>query len=235
MSVQGTVLIIETGEAIRDTLAERLESEVGIAVSTAATLRQADRLLGDPRIRIDAVLLDVCMPDGDGRDFCLKIRRRGCKLPVILFSDIDSEPDIVRGLDSGANDFVAKPFRQSEVLARLRAQLRSFEISVDAILTIGQYIFLPGMRLLHDQTDNRRILLTIKETELLKFLYRVDGRAVHPKRLMREVWGYGPSTKSNTLQTHVYRLRKKMESDPAHPVLLVTDEMGCRLNTTEGA
>ena len=127
------------------------------------------------------------------------------------------------------NDYIAKPFRSKELLARLRAQLRMFENSPEAILTIGQYVFRPAMRLLHDQTNNRRISLTSKEAELLKFLYRLEGRSVKADVLLHEVWGYSRNAETHTLSTHIYRLRQKMESDPAHPVLLMSVGKGYRL------
>ena len=150
-------------------------------------------------------------------------------MPIIMLTGSDSESDILRGLDAGANDYIAKPFRSKELLARLRAQLRAFENSHDAILMIGQYVFRPSMRLLHDQTNNRRISLTIKEADLLKFLYRLEGRSVSTDVLLHEVWGYSRNAETHTLGTHIYRLRQKMESDPAHPMLLVSVGKGYRL------
>jgi DNA-binding response OmpR family regulator len=140
-----------------------------------------------------------------------------------------SESDVLRGLDAGANDYIAKPFRSEELLARLRAQLRVFESSQDAILTIGPYIFRPAMKLLHDQRNNRRIRLTSKEADLLKFLCRSEGHPVKADVLLHEVWGYSRNAETHTLGTHIYRLRQKMECDPAHPVLLISVGKGYRL------
>ena len=94
---------------------------------------------------------------------------------------------------------------------------------------IGQYVFRPAMRLLHDQTNNRRISLTSKEADLLRFLYRLEGHPVKADVLLHEVWGYSRNAETHTLSTHIYRLRQKMESDPAHPVLLVSVGKGYRL------
>jgi DNA-binding response OmpR family regulator len=120
-------------------------------------------------------------------------------------------------------------FRSNELLARLRAQLRVFEDSPEAILTIGPYVFRPAMRLLHHPANNRRISLTSKEADVLRFLYRLEGCSVKAEVLLREVWGYSRNAETHTLSTHIYRLRQKMEKDPAHPMLLTSVGKGYRL------
>ena len=223
-----SILIVEDDAATRAFLAERIEADLGLAVAVASTLQDAGRLLNDSSVCI-AVILDVGMPDGDGRDFCIRMRREGLKMPIIMLTGSDSESDILRGLDAGANDYIAKPFRSKELLARLRAQLRAFESSQEAILMIGQFVFRPAMKLLHDQTNNRRIKWTSKEADLLKFLYRSEGHPVKADVLLHEVWGYSRNAETHTLGTHIYRLRQKMECDPAHPVLLISVGKGYRL------
>jgi DNA-binding response OmpR family regulator len=223
-----TILIVEDDAATRAFLAERIEADLGLAVAAASTLQDASKLLSDSNA-CTAVILDVGMPDGDGRDFCAMIRREGHQMPIIMLTGSDGESDVLRGLNAGADDYIAKPFRSKELLARLRAQLRAFENSEDAILMIGPYVFRPAMRLLHDQTNNRRISLTSKETDLLKFLYRLDGCLVEANVLLHEVWGYSRNAETHTLSTHIYRLRQKMECDPAHPVLLTSVGKGYRL------
>ena len=133
---------------------------------------------------------------------------------------------LVRGLDAGANDYVAKPFRLAELLARLRAQLRIFENSEDAVFTIGPYTFRPSAKLLQEPMKNRRIRLTEKETSILKYLYRAGEKPVSRDELLAEVWGYNAGVTTHTLETHMYRLRQKIEADPTQPRLLLT-EPGC--------
>ena len=162
-----TILIVEDDAATRAILVEQIEEDLGLKVATASTLQDAGRLLSENSV-CTAVLLDVGMPDGDGRDFCIRMRRDGHKVPIIMLTGSDSESDVLRGLNAGANDYIAKPFRSKELLARLRAQLRAFDNSPEAILIIGQHVFRPAMRLLHDQTNNRRVSLTIKEADLLQ-------------------------------------------------------------------
>jgi DNA-binding response OmpR family regulator len=144
----------------------------------------------------------------------------------------------VRGLDSGANDYVAKPYRPQELMARIRSQLRSFESSEHAVFTVGPFLFRPAARLLLDPKRNRRIHLTSKEAGLLRCLHRARDRVVDRQELLDEVWGYNASVTTHTLETHVYRLRQKIESDPTAPSLLITHRKGYRLvehGTASGA
>ncbi len=155
MTAQRPILIVEDDETLREVLAEHLADGHGFTVSTAATLEEADKAISDKDARFDAVILDIGMPDGDGRDYCARLRRQGHKMPVIMLTGSDGEADVVRGLDSGANDYIAKPFRSNELLARLRAQLRLFDGSEEAVFTVGPYTFRPAKKLLQDPARNR--------------------------------------------------------------------------------
>ena len=167
-----------TTPALRDTLTEQLAVDGEFVATEAGDGQQRRRTSCSARdARFDAVILDVGLPDGDGRDLCVKLRRQGQKMPIIMLTGSDAETDVVRGLDSGANDYIAKPFRLNELLARLRAQLRIFENSEDAVFTIGPYTFRPSAKLLQDPAKNRRIRLTEKEAAILKFLYRAGTQA----------------------------------------------------------
>jgi DNA-binding response OmpR family regulator len=230
MSSERPILIVDDDSDLRLTLAEQLGVEGEFEPVEAATLAEAEEKLNAPDARFDAVILDVRLPDGDGRDFCVKLRRQGHKMPVIMLTGSDAESDVIRGLDAGANDYIAKPFRLGELLARLRAQLRIFENSEDAVFTIGPYTFRPSAKLLQDPQKNRRIRLTEKEAAILKFLYRAGDRAVARQVLLNEVWGYNAAVTTHTLETHIYRLRQKIEPDPANARLLVTEGGGYRLD-----
>jgi DNA-binding response OmpR family regulator len=230
MSAKRPILIVEDDEDFCQTLAEHLNGDDGFVVITAASLEAADAALDTKDARFDAIILDIALPDGDGRDYCARLRRQGHQMPVIMLTGADGEVDMVRGLDSGANDYIAKPFRFNELLARLRAQLRLFDDSEDAVFSVGPYTFRPSRRLLQDPAKNRRIRLTDKEAAILKFLYRSGGRPVDRQILLNEVWGYNPAVTTHTLETHIYRLRQKIEANPANPSLLVTEHGGYRLN-----
>ena len=141
----------------------------------------------------------------------------------------------MRGLDAGANDYIAKPFRLNELLARLRAQLRVYDNSEDAVFPIGPYSFRPSSKLLLEPQRNRKIRLTEKECAILKFLYRAGSRPVGRQILLNEVWGYNSAVTTHTLETHIYRLRQKIEPDPTNSRLLLTEGGGYRLDPAAGA
>jgi DNA-binding response OmpR family regulator len=223
------ILLVDDDQDLRSVLVQQFAFEGQFTASEAGTAEEAEaRLLSDEE-RYDALILDVGLPDSDGRDLCAKLRRKGVKIPIIMLTGSDEEPDVVRGLNAGANDYVAKPFRFAELLARLRAQLRNFENSEDAVFNIGPYIFRPAAKLLQDPARNRKLRLTDKESAILKFLYRADSRSVARQVLLGEVWGYNAAVTTHTLLTHIYRLRQKIEVDPANPTLLVTADGGYRL------
>jgi len=151
------------------------------------------------------------------------------RCPIIMLTAAGTDADAILGLDSGANDYVTKPFRLGVLLARLRAQLRQFEQSEDATFTIGPYLFRPAAKLLLIEEKNRKIRLTEKETAILKYLYRAGDAVVGRDTLLGEVWGYNAGVTTHTLETHVYRLRQKIERDPSNAEILVTEPGGYRL------
>jgi len=230
MSADRPILIVDDDRALRATLAEQLSFDGEFVAEEAETAAEAEERLSRPDARFDAVILDISLPDGDGRDLCARLRRHGVKIPIIMLTGSDGESDVVRGLDAGANDYIAKPFRLAELLARLRAQLRSFENSEDAVFVVGPYLFRPSAKLLQDNARNRRIRLTEKEAAILKFLYRSGTRPVARQVLLNEVWGYNAAVTTHTLETHIYRLRQKIEPDPANARLLLTEGGGYRLD-----
>jgi DNA-binding response OmpR family regulator len=230
MTTPRPILIVEDDAALRATLAEQIEEDGDFTADQAESAREAEEKLSHADARYDAILLDIGLPDGDGRDLCAKLRREGKKMPVIMLTGADAEQDVVKGLDAGANDYIAKPFRLNELLARVRAQLRVFDNSEDAVFTIGPYLFRPAAKLLMEPARNRKIRLTDKESAILKFLYRAGGRPVPRQVLLNEVWGYNSAVTTHTLETHIYRLRQKIEPNPMQLRLLLTEAGGYRLD-----
>jgi DNA-binding response OmpR family regulator len=224
------VLIIDDDRVLRSTLAEQLRAEGEFATAEADSAATAEALLAASDARFDAIIMDVGLPDADGRDLCQRLRRGGAKMPIIMLTGADSEADVIRGLDSGANDYIAKPFRIGELLARLRAQMRIFENSEDATFSIGPYTFRPAAKQLFDVAKNRKVRLTEKESAILKYLYRAGGRPVGRQVLLNEVWGYNSAVTTHTLETHIYRLRQKIEPDPGNARLLLTEGGGYKLD-----
>ena len=229
MPVGRPILIVDDETALRETLAEQLSVDGEFQVAEAASVAEAERMLTAREARYDAVILDVGLPDGDGRDLCQKLRRLGLKMPIIILTGSDDDHDVVRGLEAGANDYIAKPFRLAVLLARLRRQLSTFENSEDAVFPIGPYVFRPAAKLLEERTKNKRIRLTEKEAAILKYLYKAGTRPVARQVLLNEVWGYNAAVTTHTLETHIYRLRQKIEKDPGSAELLVTEAGGYKL------
>jgi DNA-binding response OmpR family regulator len=156
------------------------------------------------------------------------VRRNGFKSPIIMLTGNDSDADMILGLDAGANDYVTKPFKFAVLLARIRAQLRQHEQSEDAVFTVGPYTFKPAAKMLIDQGGGK-VRLTEKETSILKFLYRAGEKVVTRDVLLHEVWGYNAGVTTHTLETHIYRLRQKIERDPSNAEILVTETGGYKL------
>jgi len=176
----------------------------------------------------DLVILDVGLPDTDGRELCKLMRKQGVKCPVLMLTGHDTDADTILGLDAGANDYVTKPFKFPVLLARIRAQLRTHEQSEDAVFQLGPYTFKPAQKMLVTEND-KKVRLTEKETNILKFLYRASERVVPRDVLLHEVWGYNAGVTTHTLETHIYRLRQKIEPDPSNAQILVTESGGYRL------
>ena len=168
MPTRRSILIVDDDAGVREILADRLADEHGFTIFTAETLDEAEAIIADAGRRLDALILEIGLPDGDGRDFCAKLRRQGHGMPILILTDRNDEADIVSGLGCGANDYIAKPFRLNELLARLRAQLRLFDSSGEAAYSIGPYTFQPAKKLLQNPVKNRRVRLTTKEVAILQ-------------------------------------------------------------------
>jgi DNA-binding response OmpR family regulator len=219
------VLLVDDDAMLRTSLAEQFAAEGEYAPVEAGTC-----LDGRARAReglYEFMILDVGLPDCDGRALCRELREDGITCPIILLTARDSDADMIEGLGSGANDYIAKPFRFAVLMARIHAHLRSHEQSEDAVYRIGRYTFRPSAKILLDPAG-KKIRLTEKETNILKFLYR-SGDTVPRETLLHEVWGYNPAVTTHTLETHIYRLRQKIEENPGQAQILVTESGGYRL------
>jgi len=221
------VLIVDDETPLLEMLSEQLQLHEEfvpvIATSGAAALELAKTDY------FDVIILDVGLPDMDGREVCRLMRRNGVKSPIIMLTGADTDADTILGLDAGANDYITKPFRLGVLLARLRAHMRQHERSDDAVFTIGPYSFQPGAKLLLETETDKKVRLTDKEAAILKYLYRTGGKVVSRDVLLDEVWGYNAGVTTHTLETHVYRLRQKIEEDPSNARILLTEPGGYRL------
>ena len=154
--------------------------------------------------------------------------------PIIMLTAHDSDADAVSGLDSGANDYVGKPFRFVVLLARIRSQLRQYEASEDAEFQVGPYTFRPTSKNLVDP-QGVKLRLTEKEAAILRYLHRAEQQPVARETLLKHVWGYNANVTTHTLETHIYRLRQKIENNPAEAQLLVTEGGGYKLVASAAA
>jgi len=221
------ILLVDDDDDLRDALSEQLimteDFDVFEAENGHNAMERAKEQL------YDLVILDVGLPDTDGRELCRLMRKQGVKCPVLMLTGHDSDADTILGLDAGANDYVTKPFKFPVLLARIRAQLRTHEQSEDAVFNLGPYTFKPAQKMLITE-DEKKIRLTEKETNILKFLHRAPEGVVARDVLLHEVWGYNAGVTTHTLETHIYRLHQKIEPDPGNARLLVTESGGYRLN-----
>jgi DNA-binding response OmpR family regulator len=226
MSNAYRLLICDDDEILRDTLLEQIALSEEFTVVGEACAADAIRRVADERI--DLAVMDVGLPDMDGREAVRRMRQAGFRSPVIMLTAQDSEEDHVEGLEAGANDYVTKPFKFGILLARIRAHLRSHEASEDAVFQIGPYTFRPSAKLLIGERGSK-LKLTEKETAILRFLYRAGRAVVNRDTLLAEVWGYNAHVTTHTLETHIYRLRQKIEPNPATAAILVTEGGGYKL------
>lgn len=220
------ILLVDDDDDLREALSEQL-----VMTEDFDVLEAGDGAAGMARIKeghFDLLILDVGLPDTDGRELCKRMRKAGVKSPILMLTGQDSDADTILGLDAGANDYVTKPFKFPVLLARIRAQLRTHEQSEAAVFQLGPYTFKPAQKMLVTE-DDKKIRLTEKETNILKFLYRATEGVVPRDILLHEVWGYNAGVTTHTLETHIYRLRQKVEPDPANARLLLTDAGGYRL------
>ena len=201
----GRVLVVEDDEDIADVLRRSLRQEgheVRSATSGEDALRQAVEFVPD------LVVLDLGLPDIDGVDVCRKLRADG-DVPILILTARSDTEDRVEGLDAGADDYLVKPFERDELLARMRSLLRRRPPRGTASLTVGDLVLNPGTR---EVTRGDRVVdLTNREFELLEFLMRNEHLVISRERLLEEVWGYDPTSMTNTIDVFISNLRRKLE------------------------
>jgi Response regulators consisting of a CheY-like receiver domain and a winged-helix DNA-binding domain len=220
------ILLVDDDAQLRETLTEQLAGEREFDVAEAETANDALKAVREKNY--DLMILDVGLPDMDGREAVKLLRDEGFRSPILMLTGHDTEADEVKGLESGANDYLTKPFRYPVLKARIDAALRQHDQSEDVVFTIGPYSFQPAAKLL-ESSDGGKVRLTDKETSILKYLYRQGPKTITRDVLLKEVWGYNNRVTTHTLETHIYRLRQKIERDPSNARLLVTEEGGYRL------
>ena len=226
MSTARRILLVDDDDDLRSALQDQLalHDEFEVTATNCAAKGIEFAKAGNP----DLILFDVSLPDMDGREAVKLLRKGGFRSPILMLTGNVSDADQILGLDAGANDYILKPFKFAVLLARIRAQLRQHEQSEDAVFTIGPFTFKPASKVLVDE-KSAKIRLTEKETSILKYLFRAGEKVVSREVLLHEVWGYNAGVTTHTLETHIYRLRQKVETDPSNASLLVTEAGGYKL------
>ena len=221
------IITIEDDQHLLETLVDQLSQEDEFEVYGAPNLAEGRELINhhDP----DLVLLDVMLPDGDGRDMCRWIRGQGFVMPILMLTGQDSEADTIDGLEAGANDYIAKPLRLGELLARIRTHLRQYQHQENARIKIGAFHFIQGRKILSHRETGETLNLTEKESAIIKYMLKKSGQVTPKSELLEEVWGYGDQISTHTLETHIYRLRQKINYVDDTP-FVVTKENGYQLN-----
>ena len=226
MTTLKKILLIESDPDLREALCEQLhctdQFEVFSSGNDTETLQ---------KLRVqsyDMIVMDLHPLNNDSLEACRVTYAQNVKCPILLLTERDKISSTVFGQDARASDYIIKPFKFPILLARINVQLRMYEKSFDSSFTLGPYTFHPAMKILKTH-DNNEIQLTEKETDILKFLYHTVEDVVPRNILLQEVWGYNNSVTTHTLETHIYRLRQKIERNPSVAELLVTETGGYRL------
>ena len=221
------ILLIESDVDLREALCEQLNSTDQFEVfSSGDNTETLEQLRGQT---YDLIIIDLHPLNKDSREVCRLTYSQDVKCPILILTEKNKASNTVFGQDARASDYIVKPFKFPIFMARINILLRRYEQSNDGTFILGPYTFHPIRKLLRNKI-NEDIRLTEKETDILKFLYHNSDKVVQRDTLLREVWGYNNQVTTHTLETHIYRLRQKIERNPSVAELLLTDSGGYRLN-----
>ncbi len=219
-----TILVVDDEADLRAMLVADLSAQDGLLVIEARTGREALKAMCGERP--DITLLDVGLPDMDGRKVVQEARSLGVREPIILLTGHTGEADVEEGFGSGATDYVEKPFNFAKLMVRIRSHLDRHEDSTGVELRIGGFRFSPSARTLAED-GGALVRLTDKESRILHKLHKARGMPVARNTLLEEVWGYNAGVNTHTVETHVYRLRQKLENGEGR--FIFTEADGYRL------
>ena len=178
----------------------------------------------------DLVIVNSQSSALNGYNLTKSLRLAGFKKPIIMLINQNNNLDIADDQNRKADEYINKPFRYPVLLKSIETQLHKFKKSENTQYSIGNYIFKPNSKIL-ESNKNRSIRLTEKENNILKFLYKNLGNIVSRETLLHEVWGYNSKVTTHTLETHIYRLRQKIEDDPSNACFLITEPGGYKLHS----
>lgn len=212
------IFVLEDDEAIGMGLSYSLENE-GFSVTLVKNIRMADSIINSRAF--DLYLLDLTLPDGSGYDICKRIKAQG-DYPVIFLTAFDDEVNVVTGLELGADDYISKPFRLRELLARIKSVLRRYNgESTDGKITVGDMVVNTNEAKV--TVKNEEIILTAMEYRLLLSFINNRGKVLSRQQLLEDIWDVdGDFVNDNTLTVYIKRLRDKIEEDANNPRLIQT-------------
>lgn len=220
------ILIVDGDENFRSAMVNQFSQFVEFDTLEANTPAECHQIA-------DTKHIDLCMisnefPGAGGTEITRNLRECGYNAPVILLTGQTGVTESPSDLDSNTIDWIEKPFKFSKLIARVRTLLHQFEMTEEANFSIGNFVFKFSNNTLVDNSGNE-VRLTEKEAEILKFLYRAGEKPIMHEELLHKVWGYKSGITTRTLETHIYRLRQKIERDPNNATLLVTVDGGYML------
>ena len=222
------LFVVDDDALLRATLKDQLNAEGYSQVTTIAGVTELFKILpeGEP----DIMLLDVQMPDGNGVEVCRDLRRNGFTKPILMLTGKDAEEDIILGLEAGANDYISKPMRMGELLARIKSHLQQHRASDDVRFQLGSLSFIPATKMLQHDESGQKQLLTEKEAVILKFFIRAAPEIVSKDELLKDVWGFRSGVSTHTVETHIYRLRQKIARVTSEQIIRTTGKGYCLSN-----
>ena len=226
------ILVVDDDDYLRSVLCSQLRNKGVEYVAEAA--KASDAFNQIDLFKPDLILLDIELPDGNGFDICERLRTRGFEKPIIMLTDQLDETDVIKGLARGANDHMAKPMRFSELLARIRTQLRQYGASNETRFMAQNVEFQPARKTLASLETRQVIKLTEKETMILKKLFQIWPKPISKENLLSEIWGYRRVVATHTLETHIYRLRQKISCLMEVPLVETTRD-GYKINKVNDA
>ena len=225
---QISLFIVDDDDLLRATLKDQLITEGYSQVTTIAGVSELFQKL--PECDPDIMLLDVQMPDGNGVDVCRYLRRNGFTKPILMLTGKNAEEDMFRGLEAGANDYIAKPMRMGELLARIKSHLQQHRASDNVRFQLGPLSFVPATKMLTNDESGHKQLLTEKEGMILKCLIRAAPEIVSKDALLSGVWGFRDGISTHTVETHIYRLRQKIARITSDQIIHTTGRGYCLSN-----
>jgi DNA-binding response OmpR family regulator len=227
MEAAHRILIVSSANGVGEPMLKQLAFYETFAIDHAGSAEEARRKLAARRFA--AMLVDASALASATAGFCAEARRSATDMPIVVLGP-DDEQGMIASLDAGAIDYVATPVRAHVLLARLRAHVRQYERSQGADIALpGGLVLLVREKQLLAPASGCHIPLTNREIDLLRYLHGAPDRVVSQRQILVEVWGYGAGADTHTIQTHVYRLRRKLAAWPGAAKLIVTDGHGYRL------